>query len=106
MICLAGAATELKCVNGLTRWRMIDPPFSSWLPPSRVRWGAAGRRRKRASTFCTGMPDFLFYLEFEMVIQRFTFTSRKEIKLFSNFPLHIYFNERDKTFNAMKGDFV
>ena len=29
-----------------------------------------------------GMPDFLFYLEFEMVIWRFTFTSRKEIKPF------------------------
>ena len=44
--------------------------------------GCDGGKKKRASTFCTGMPDFLFYLEFEMVIRRFTFTSRKEIKLF------------------------
>ena len=100
--------------------------FLSCLPPSRVRRGAAGWREKKeqASTFffCTGMPDFLFYLEFEVVIQRFTFTSRKGNQLFSNFPLHIYFKERDKVlkcrerrfclicrerqFCAIEGDFV
>ena len=34
------------------------------------------------------MPDFLSYLEFEMVIRRFTFTSRKETMLVSHSCVH------------------
>ena len=65
--------------------QLDGPGFLSRLPPPRVRRGAAGRKeeKRRASTFfCTCMQDFLLYLEFEMAIWRFTFTSRKEIKLF------------------------
>ena len=105
----------------------IDGPVFFFL--AFLRLGSAGVRRdeekkesKHQHFFCTGMPDFLFYLEFEVVIRRFTFTSRKGNQLFSNFPLHIYFKERDKVlkcrerrfclicrerqFCAVEGDFV
>ena len=125
---------EPRILSIVFSFEQVPPGVSTWwtrlflsrLPPSRVRRGAAGRREKKKSKhrhfFCTGMLDFLFYLEFEVVIRRFTFTSRKGNQLFSNFPLHIYFKERDKVlkcrerrfylicrerqFCAVEGDFV
>ncbi|WP_220451096.1 hypothetical protein, partial [Streptomyces plicatus] len=35
--------------------------------------------------FCVGVPDFLFYLELQVVIRRSTFASKKEINFFQVF---------------------
>ena len=107
-------STELaRChaIPSSTRLSLMDraPPFllAAIRPGSvGVRMEGEGRKKGGYQHF-VGMPDFLLYLEFRVVIRRFTFTSRKEINFFLTFHCTHILKKRDKfVLNAVRGDFL
>ena len=71
--------------------------FLAFLRPGSagVRWGEEKKKSKHQH-FCIVIPDFLFYLEFEMVIRDSPSQVERKSNFFSNFPLHIYLQKETR----------
>ena len=82
---------------------LMDSALATVLPRSAdvgVRWVQPFRARGQSvhqHFLCVGVPDFLFYLELQVVIRRPTFASKKEINFFQVFHCTIYL--RKETFS-------